>query len=380
MNINSKEHIMNLNSKEHIMNINPKEHIMNKRILGGLTVATMALLLAGCSGGTTATTPSETGATGDATAGASTAPSVAFVVNGPLGDQGFFDDAARGMAVMEAAGSKTQNLQADAENPAQWKTNLESVSTGDWDMVITGTSQMTDILTETAPKYPEQSYIVFDTVVAQPNVASIVYRQNEGAFLAGVLAALVTTNSDEFPLASGSKKVGFVGGMDIPVINDFAVGFRSGVESVDPSIEILISYVGDFVDANRGFDQAKAMYDQGADVVFQVAGGAGLGVLRASEEVNGYSIGVDSNQNALHPGHVLASMLKNIGASLESAVNAYADGTLEFGKTTEYGLSNNGVSLDFADNEKIVPQAIQDMVQSYVQKVIDGEIKVPTAF
>lgn len=362
------------------MNINPKEQIMNKRILGGLTVATMALLLAGCSGGTATTTPSESGATDDATAGASTAPSVAFVVNGPLGDQGFFDDAARGMASMEAAGSKTQILQADAENPTQWTTNLESVSTGDWDIVITGTSSMTDILTETAPKYPEQSYILFDTIVAQPNVASIVYRQNEGAFLAGVLAALVTTNSDEFPLATGSKKVGFVGGMDIPVINDFAVGFQSGVESVDPSIETLISYVGDFADSNRGFDQAKAMYDQGADVVFQVAGGAGLGVLRASEEVNGYSIGVDSNQNALHPGHVLASMLKNVGASLESAVNAYADGTLEFGETTEYGLSNNGVSLDFADNEEIVPQAIQDEVQSYVQKVIDGEIEVPTAF
>jgi basic membrane protein A len=347
---------------------------MSKKIASGISVAVLALALAACG---TDTTPAEPG---DSDGDATTAPSVANVINGPLGDQGFFDDAARGMDLMEAAGSKIQNLQADAENPAQWKTNLESVSTGDWDMVITGTSQMIDILMETAPKYPEQSYIIYDSVVELPNVASIVYRQNEGAFLAGVLAAQVTTNADQFPLATGSKKVGFVGGMDIPVINDFAVGFQSGVESVDPSIEVLISYVGDFIDANRGFDQAKAMYDQGADVVFQVAGGAGLGVLRASEDANSYSIGVDSNQNALHPGHILASMLKNIGVSLDSAVQAYTAGTLEFGATTEYGLANNGVSLDFADNEGIVPQEIQDEVQSYVQQVIDGEIEVPTAY
>jgi len=355
---------------------------MSKRIIGGLTVATMALLLAACgSGTTTATTAPVTGATAAASAGATTtAPSVANVINGPLGDQGFFDDAARGMALMEASGSKIQNLQADAKNPAQWKTNLESVSTGDWDVVITGTSQMTDILTETAPKFPNQKYVIYDSVVEQPNVASIVYKQNEGAFLAGVLAAQVTVNKDQFPLATGSKKVGVVGGMDIPVINDFVVGFKKGVESVDPSVEVLVSYVGDFVDANRGFDQAKAMYDQGADVVFQVAGGAGLGVLRASEDANRYSIGVDSNQNTLHPGHVLASMLKNIGVSLDSAVQAYAAGTLEFGKTTEYGLANNGVSLDFADNDNIVPQKIQDEIASYAKKVADGEIAVPTAF
>ncbi len=350
---------------------------MSKRIIGGLSAAVLALALAACG---TDTTPAETSATGAPDAGGSTAPSVANVINGPLGDQGFFDDAARGMALMEASGSKIQNLQADAENPAQWKTNLESVSTGDWDMVIVGTSQMIDILTETAPKYPDQSYIIYDSVVEQPNVASIVYRQNEGAFLAGVLAAQVTMNSDEFPLAAGSKKVGVIGGMDIPVINDFVVGFEKGVESVDPSIEVLVSYVGDFVDANRGYDQATVMYDQGADVVFQVAGGAGLGVLRASEDANRYSIGVDSNQNALHPGHVLASMLKNIGVSLDSAVQAFAAGTLEFGKTTEYGLANNGVSLDFADNEGIVPQSIQDEIAAYVQKVIDGDIEVPTAY
>ncbi len=349
---------------------------MKQRLVSGLAVAVVATFgLTACGGGDAAEEP----AGGEGAAAESDGPpSVANVVNGPLGDQGFFDDAARGMAEMEAAGSEIQNIQADANNPAQWKANLESVSGGDWDVVITGTTQMVDILNETAPTYPDQSYIIYDSVVEQPNVASIVYKQNEGAYLAGVLAAQVTSNPELFPRASGSKKVGLVGGMDIPVINDFLVGFEKGVETVDPSIEVLVSYVGDFTDSNKGFDQASAMYEQGADVVFQVAGAAGLGVLQAAQETDNYAIGVDSNQNTLNQGYVLASMLKNIGVSLKSAVDDYAAGDLAFGETTEYGLANDGVSLTFEENGDIVPQEIQDEIQSYAQRVVDGEIEVPT--
>lgn len=346
---------------------------MKHRLVGGVAFAAVATLtLAACG--------SSTPEAEDAGSTEGGAPSVVNVVNGPLGDQGFFDDAARGMASLEEAGSKIQNIQSDAENPAQWRSNLESVSDGSWDVVIVGTSQMIDILDETAPKYPDQNYIIYDSVVEQPNVASITYRQNEGSFLAGVLAAQATLNKDVFPLATGSKKVGIVGGMDIPVINDFVVGFKSGVESVDPSITVLVSYVGDFIDSNRGFDQATAMYEQGADVVFQVAGAAGIGVLRAAEDSDRYAIGVDSNQNSLHEGHILGSMLKNIGVSLKSAVDASVAGTLKFGATTEYGLANNGVSLTFEDNGDIVPKEIQDEIASYAQKVVDGKITVPTAY
>ncbi len=356
---------------------------MKKRVVSGLAVASVALLgLTACSSSSTPSTSSASGASSSASSSATsdaTHPSVANVINGALGDQGFFDDAARGIAALAAAGSKTLNIQADANNPAQWKANLESASDGKWDIVITGTSQMVDILNAVAPQYPKQKYVIYDSVVDQPNVASIVYKQNEGSFLAGVLAAEVTTNASEFPLAGGTKKVGLVGGMDIPVINDFVDGFKSGVAAVDPSIDVLVSYVGNFTDSNKGFDQATAMYKQGADVVFQVAGGAGIGVLKAASESKKYAIGVDSNQNALDPGYVLASMEKNIGVSLEAAVNDFAAGKLEFGKTTYYGLSNDGVKLDFANNNDIVPQKIQDDIKAYAQKVIDGQITVPTA-
>src|SRR5690625_1671516 len=341
-------------------------------------LAVGALFLAAC-GGDNGDTGGEGGGWGcESAPECDERPSVVSVVAGPLGDRGFFDDAERGMKKIAEAGSKTQTIESEANNPSQWKSNLQLVSNGEWDLVITGTTQQHDNLDEDAQDFPEQMYITYDDVVEQPNVASITYAQNEGSFLAGVLAGLATTDTDTFDKAEGSKKVGVLGGMDIPVINDFVVGFEKGVESVDEDIEVLVSYVGDFNDPNTGYDQSKAMFEQGADVVFAVAGGSGLGTLKASADADKYSIGVDQDQNDEEPGHVIASMLKDIGVSLENAVNLYAEGELEFGETTVYGLEDDGVKLVYA--EDVVPQEIIDEVDSYIEQVLNGEIEVPTAF
>jgi basic membrane protein A len=347
---------------------------MKKRSIGIAALAAVSVVLAGCGSSSSGGPSSSTAAAGG---GGASKPSVANVINGPLGDQGFFDDAARGMNQLKGSGFKTQLIQSDANNPAQWKSNLESVA-GKWDIVIVGTTQMHDILNGDAPKYPKQKFIIYDDVVKQPNVASIVYKQNEGSYLAGVLAAEVTANKAKFPNATGSKVVGLVGGMDIPVINDFVVGFKKGVSVVDPSIQVKVSYVGNFTDSNKGYDQAKLMYDQGADVVFQVAGGAGIGVLKAAAAAKRYAIGVDSNQNAIQPGYVLASMEKKIGDSLVAAVNDSVAGKLKYGETTQYGLANKGVGLDFANNSNIVPSDIQAKVDDFGSQVAGGKIQVPT--
>ncbi|MFJ4175152.1 BMP family protein [Microbacterium sp. NPDC089696] len=331
--------------------------------------AVLALSLSACSSPT---------AGGDA--GGDDSRSVANVVPGALGDQSFYDDAESGIAELKSDGYTTTTLQGDANNPAQWKANLQSVSTGQNDVVVIGSSTSSDTITEVAPKFPDQHYIFYDGVIDAPNVASLTYKQNEGSFLAGVLAALATTQTADFPLAEGSKKVGLVGGMDIPVINDFAAGFRAGVEAVDPSVEVLVSYVGSFSDSAKGYDQATAMFDQGADVVYQVAGGAGVGVLQAAADADKYAIGVDSNQNALQQGHILASMLKHVGASIVQAVKSDETGDLAYGETTSFGLANDGVGLTFDDNGDIVPQSVIDAVDDYKQKVVDGEIDVPSGF
>lgn len=333
--------------------------------------AAFALVLAGCSGGG--------GDEGGSEGGGEGGSSIANLVNGYLGDQGFFDDAKVGIDELEAGGRTTTTLEADAADPAQWKANFESVSTGEYDIVVLGTSQMHDILVEGAPKFPDQQYIHYDDVVEAPNVASITYRQNEGSYLAGVLAALALQDTESFPKSEGSTKLGVVGGMDIPVINDFVVGFEAGAQSVDPDIEVLKSYVGDFADSSKGYDLAKSMIDDGAGVIYQVAGGAGIGALQAAADSEKYAIGVDANQNGLHEGTILASMLKHIGNSLVLAVEASEEGTLEYGGVTSYGLDNDGVGLVFEDNGDVVPQEVIDQIDEYKQQVIDGELEVPTA-
>lgn len=353
---------------------------MKKRFLVTVAaISAVSLSLAACGGGG-GDEPAETTDGSSSVAEETEDFKVVNVLNGPLGDQSFFDDAERGMETLKSEGYDVKSIEGELENPTQWQSNLESVSTGDWDVVITGTTQMHDILDSVAPNYPDQKYIIYDDEVVQPNVASIIYKQNEGSFLAGVLAAQATLDTDAFPNSTGSKIVGMVGGMDLPVIRDFLVGFTAGVHAVDPDIKVLDSFVGDFADSNKGYDQATAMYTQGADVVFQVAGGAGLGVLKAAADANRYAIGVDSNQNGVQEGFILASMLKNIGISLDSAVKATEDGSLKYGETTEYGLANEGVGLDYEGNGDIVPQEVQDLVKSFGDQVVSGELEVPTAF
>ncbi len=355
---------------------------MDRRTLLGLGAAGAAgLLAAGCSSSATPAAPASGGsAAGSAPAGAKKL-SIVSVVNGPLGDASFFDDAERGIQKLKGSGHTTQTVQSEANNPAQWKTNVESVSTGKWDIVVVGSSQMTDIVEGAAKKFPNQKFIIYDDApkTIPSNLASIQFKQNEGSFLAGVLAALVVTNKDKFPNATGNAKtIGLVGGMDIPVINDFVAGYKKGAESVDPSVQVKVSYVGNFTDAQKGYDQAKAMFDQGADVVYQVAGGAGMGVLKAAKEAKRYAIGVDSNQNDLQPGFILASMLKNIGEGLVTAVEAADAGKLEYGKVTSYGLANKGVSLTFEKNNNIVPADMQAKITELASQVATGKIVVPT--
>jgi len=354
---------------------------MDRRKLFGLGAAGAAgLLVTGCT--TSTTTGAKPAGSGSAAASmASGKKSVVSVVNGPLGDASFFDDAERGIQKLKASGHTTQTVQSEANNPAQWKTNVESVSTGKWDVVVVGSSQMVDIVDAAAKKFPNQKYVIYDDApkTLPANVASIQFKQNEGSFLVGVLAALVTTNKDKFPNATGNAKtVGLVGGMDLPVINDFVVGFKKGVESVDPSVQVKVSFVGNFTDAQKGYDQAKAMFDQGADVVYQVAGGAGIGVLKAAKEAKRYAIGVDSNQNDLQPGFILASMLKNIGEGIVTAVEAADGGKLEYGKVTSYGLANKGVGLTFEKNGNIVPADMQAKINDLAAQVASGKITVPT--
>jgi len=196
---------------------------------------------------------------------------IVLILNGYLGDKSFFDSADNGMKLVKSKyGDRVETKTIEMSfDETKWEPTLMDVSEEDWDIVILGTWQMTEALSEIAPDYPEKKYVIFDTSVDYTsadlnNVYSIAYKQNEASFVAGALAARITTS--DMPLANPEKIVGFLGGMDIPVINDFLIGYIEGVQYIDPSVKVAVSYIGSFDDSAKGKEMSLFQYSQGADI------------------------------------------------------------------------------------------------------------------
>lgn len=317
---------------------------------------------------------------------------IVLLINGTLGDKSFFDSANNGMELIKKEyGSKVETKTIEMTyDQSKWEPTLQDVSEQDWDIIILGTWQMTEYLEKIAPQNPDKKYIIFDTSVDYSkgnlsNVYSIEYKQNEGSFLAGALAAKITTSN--MPNANDKKIIGFLGGMDIPVINDFLVGYIQGAKYVDKDIKVAISYIGDFADSAKGKEMAMAQYDQGADIGFNVAGQAGLGQLDAAKEKKKYAIGVDSDQASIFSSDsekanlIVTSVLKRIDNSLLRAIKMHMDGTLKYGQAETLGLKEE--CIGFAENEyyqKIVPEEYRKFINELKDKIMNGQITVDTAF
>ncbi len=358
-----------------------------KRTLSLLLVLMMVLSfgLTGCGGSTdTVDEPSGEEATEPL--------KIALLLNGTLGDKSFFDSADNGLKmIQEKYGDEvvTKTIEMTYDE-TKWRPTLEDISDEDWDIIIVGTWQMQEMLQEIAPLYPEKRYIIFDTSVDYENydlgnVYSINYKQNEGSFLAGVLAAKVTISDME--LANPDKRIGFLGGMDIPVINDFLVGYIEGAQYVDEEIKVEISYIGNFDDSAKGKELALAQYGMGADIGFNVAGQAGLGQLDAAKEVNRYAIGVDSDQALIFAESdpekanlIVTSMLKRVDNSLVRAIDMHFEGTLPYGSAENLGMAEEAVGL--ADNEyfnTLISEDIRNELKDIEAKIMSGEITVSSA-
>lgn len=316
---------------------------------------------------------------------------IVLLLNGTLGDKSFFDSANAGMKLIhDQLGAETKTIEMGYDQ-TKWQPTLEDVSDEDWDIIIAGTYQMQEYLEKVAPEHKDKKYITFDNSVDYTkgnldNVYSILYKQNEASFLAGALAAKTTEST--LPQANKDKVIGFLGGMDIPVINDFLVGYIEGAQYVDKGIKVATSYVGDFANSAKGKELALDQYNnQKVDIGFNVAGQAGLGQLDAAKASNKFAIGVDSDQAALFKDSdpakanlVLTSVLKNVDQSLLRAIKMYKEGTLKFGAAETLGIKENAVGL--AKNEfyeKNVPQDVRDYIDGLEKKILSGEIKVDTA-
>lgn len=315
---------------------------------------------------------------------------VALLINGTLGDRSFFDSAYDGMLAAEKELGIEFRLIEMGYDQSVWDPTLADISEQNYDVIILGTWQMTESLQEIAPWNPDKKFIIFDTEVDYSlgnldNVYSIVYKQNEGSFLAGALAAMVTTS--DLPKVNADKTIGFLGGIDIPVINDFLVGYIEGALYIDPEIKVDISYIGSFDDSAKGKEMALAQYNRGVDIGFNVAGQAGLGQLDAAKDTDRWAIGVDSDQALLFAETdpvkadlIVTSMLKRIDNSLVRALKMHLEGTLPYGQAEALGLAEEAVGL--ANNEfyqKLIPEEFRSELEILADKVNRGEIEVSTA-
>jgi basic membrane protein A and related proteins len=229
------------------------------------------------------------------------------------------------------------------------------------------------IMEQVASDYPQLHFCVIDSLINLPNVASLLFKEHEGSFLVGMIAASVTKTGT----------LGFVGGMDIPLIHKFATGYIEGARYVNPKIQVLENYVG-ITDAawnnpGKGRELANAQYERGADIIFQAAGNSGLGVFDAAEAYNKLAIGVDSNQNWVKPGHVLTSMVKRVDNAVASIVRDEVDGKFQ-GGVHLYGLDNDGVGYALDDyNRALIPPEVIVRVEEAKRQIIAGSIKVTDA-
>ncbi len=221
-----------------------------------------------------------------------------------------------------------------------------------------------------AKEFPETQFTIIDGVVDLPNVQSIVFKEHEGSFLVGVIAAM----------ASESDVVGFVGGMDIPLIRRFACGYEQGAKFVNTDVEVIQNMTGTtpaaWNDPGRGSELAKGQFDRQADVVYAAAGGTGVGVYQAAEDGGKLAIGVDSNQNYLHPGTMLTSMLKRVDVAAYDTFKSAMDGSWEPGMKV-LGLAEEGVGWALDEhNESLITADIQAMVEEASAKIVAGDIVV----
>jgi basic membrane protein A len=313
---------------------------------------------------------------------ARTGPSVGVVFDvGGRGDKSFNDGAYLGATRAERElGARVRFIEPGEGSDRE--AGLRLLAAEGSDLVVGVGFIFTDDLTLLAKEYPKIRFAGVDysvltdsagnVVPPPPNRAALKFREEEGSFLVGALAAL----------AGGSKKVGFVGGMDIPLIHKFEAGYRAGVKYVCPDCEVLAAYAGVTPDAFRnpakGKELALAQYARGVNVIFHASGSTGLGVFEAARQTNHLAIGVDADQWDEAPGHVLTSMVKGVDAAVFDAIRWVKEGRFT-GGVYSFGLAEGGVGYIYDEhNRDLIPPAVHARLEQIQRDIIAGKIRVPT--
>lgn len=301
---------------------------------------------------------------------------IVYLINGALGDKGFYDSGQQGIDAMKAAGAQTRTLEANFD--ASKYQNLVDASFEDADIVFAIAYGFEDALKAAAKANPDTPVVNldFDIGDADGNVTSVDFLEEESAFLAGAAAALATTDTSIAGI-NAEKKIGVVGGDSDPVTTSFMFAYENGAKAIDPAISVERKTLGGaWDDQAKGKQAAEQLFDSGNDVVFQVAAAAGLGVLQAANDRKLFAIGVDANQNDLYPGHVFASDIKNVGGAVERVATSIGDGSFKKGTVLTFGIKDGGVDLDLTATTKVLPAVVEARIAELRQQIIDGTLKV----
>ncbi len=292
---------------------------------------------------------------------------VVFSIGG-LGDESFNDAAYAGMQrAVDDFGITFDYVEPD--DVAEMEDHQRSFVEAGYDLVIGVGFLQESGLEAVAADYPDAKLAIVDSVVDAPNVASLIFKEHEGSFLVGALAAMMTQTGT----------VGFVGGMEVPVIHNFQTGYEQGVEYINSDIEVLINYAGDFGDPGRGKELAISQEGRGADIIYHAAGGTGMGVFEAAEELGFYAIGVDSDQDHIVPGSILTSMLKRVDVAVYDIVADLVQGEFRAG-VHEFGVADGGVgTTEFEYTRDIIPEDVIARLDEIKAQIADGTINVVSA-
>lgn len=302
---------------------------------------------------------------------------VVYLINGALGDNAFYDSGQQGIDNIKsqyAVETRTIECNFDA---GKYDPGLEA-ATQYSDVVFVISYAFEDSLKAMADKYPDKIFVNIDTIVenSKGTITSIKYIEEESAFLAGVCAGLTTTDMS-IKNVNADKIVGVVAAADDPVVMAFVKAYEDGVHYVDTAIKVeRVVLAGIWDDPAKGKQAALSLYDKKCDVVFQVAAATGLGVLQAAKERGLYAIGVDTNQNDIEPGYVIASDIKDVGKTIEEVYKTIKDGTYKPGQVVKYGLKTGTVDLVTEATVPVLPQSILDRISTVRQQIVDGTLAV----
>ena len=357
-----------------------------KKMLSVALAAALVLGMAGCGGaGTPETTAteatttateaakeSETSAAGSTEAQKAPEQSeggkkAAMITAQPLGDKGVTDNTYEGFKRgCEEFGYEPTVVEVQA---GEYEETLRALCQEGYDIIMPCWSALEDACAKVSAEYPDSEFIMVFSEIELPNVKSLISKQEDGSYLAGVAAAMTTKNDH----------IAFMGGSDNPQINKFLAGYDAGAKAVNPDIKIDVTWVGSFDDPAKGKELALMLYNQGADIIYVAAAASSTGVFDAAKETGGMVVGCDVDQNGIVPGQVIGSMVINYGNWVYQAFQEREDGGLKFG-AYKYGLENDGLDLLLPEESVYkTPDDIAAAVAEAKEKILSGEIVAPTA-